>query len=329
MTGDAGSDRREAWRTFQPPQGIEALDEAGAAGLVPVRDVRGHKGSFGTLLCVCGSLDYLGASLLVTRAAIRAGVGLACVAVPASLQSLIAGRVPEAVTVGLPEVAPGEVDAVAAAALLAERKHTAILAGPGLRPGEGTRNLVRRLAAAEGVPAVLDAEALNSLAVSDAWWTLVRRPLVVTPHPGEFARMDGSSVGDDDNERAKRAGAAAARWACVVVLKGAHTLIAAPDGRLLMAPFANPAMGTGGTGDVLAGILGSLLAQGVEPFDAGCLAVWLHGVAGEHVRERIGDAGLLAGELADEVPRIRRHLTRVGRHVAHGGGRMGFARPDA
>ena len=108
----------------------------------------------------------------------------------------------------------------------------------------------------------------------------------------------------------------------------AHTVIAAPEGRVLMAPFQNPALATGGTGDVLSGILGSLLAQGAEPFDAACLAVWLHGVAGEHVRERIGDAGLMAGELAGEVPRIRRHLTEVGKHVARGSQRMGFARHD-
>jgi hydroxyethylthiazole kinase-like uncharacterized protein yjeF len=281
------------------------------------------------LVCVCGSLDYLGASVLVSRAALRAGAGLVCVAVPASLQPLVAGRVAEVITLGLPETAPGEVDAIKAANQLEEHRQTAMLVGPGLKPGEGTRALVRRLAAAKGVPAVLDAEALNSLAVTDAWWKPVTRPLVVTPHHGEFERLDGSPVGDEDTERADRAAAAAARWGCVVVLKGAHSVIAAPDGRLLMAPFANPAMGAGGTGDVLAGILGSLLAQGAEPFDAACLAVWLHGVAGEHVRERIGDAGLLAGDLADEVPRIRRHLTQVGRQVAHGGGRVGFARPDA
>lgn len=328
MTAEPSANRLPEWRTFQPPDGIQALDETVASRLVPSRDPRGHKGTFGTLLAVCGSLDYLGASLLVSHAALRAGVGLLCVAVPASLQPLIAGRVPEATSLGLPEVAPGELDAVAAAGLLAEHKATAMLVGPGLRAGEGTRNLVRRMLAEQGVPLALDAEALNSLALTDAWWTLIRRPVVVTPHPMEFQRLDGSAVSDDDAERAVRAGAAAVRWKCVVVLKGAHTVIAAPDGRLLMAPFQNPAMATGGTGDVLGGILGSLLAQHAEPFDAACLAVWLHGMAGEHLRERIGDAGLLAGELATEVPRIRRHLTEVGKHVARGSQRVGFARHD-
>jgi NAD(P)H-hydrate epimerase len=145
----------------------------------------------------------------------------------------------------------------------------------------------------------------------------------------EFQRLDGSAVSDDDTERAGRAQVAAARWNCVVVLKGAHTVIAAPGGRLLVAPFQNAGMATGGTGDVLSGILGSLLAQHVEPFDAACLAVWLHGMAGEHVRERIGDAGLLAGELAGELPRIRRHLTEVAKHAARGSLRVGFARHDS
>jgi NAD(P)H-hydrate epimerase len=172
----------------------------------------------------------------------------------------------------------------------------------------------------------LDAEALNSLAVTEKWWDTVRRPLVLSPHPGEFKRLEDADIGDDDAERAERARVAADRWKSVLVLKGPHTVIAAPDGRFLMAPFQNPAMGTGGTGDVLAGILGALLAQKLDPFDAACLAVWLHGVAGEHVRERIGDAGLLAGELPWEVPRIRRHLTEVGKHAAKGSKRVGFTR---
>lgn len=329
MTLDPTKERLPDWRTFQPPPGIDLLDETRAAGLVPARDPRGHKGTFGTFVAVCGSLDYLGAALLVAHAALRAGAGLVCLAVPGSLQPLVAGRVLEAITLGLPEVAPGDLDPTGTSETLAERRATAILVGPGMRAGEGTRSLVRRIAADEGVPVLLDAEALNTLAVTDGWWKLVRRPLVLTPHQVEFQRLDGREVRDDDAERARRAREAAMRWKSVVVLKGPHTVIASPDGRAAMAPFQNAAMAAGGTGDVLAGILGSLLAQKVEPFDAACLAVWLHGVAGEHVRERIGDAGLLAGELPWEVPRIRRHLTEGDRHTARGSQRVGFARRDS
>jgi hydroxyethylthiazole kinase-like uncharacterized protein yjeF len=323
---DAAKDRPPDWRSFQPPAGVDALTEEIAARLVPARDPRGHKGTFGTLVAICGSMDYLGAALLVGHAALRAGAGLVCIAVPASLQPLIAGRVLEATTLGIPEIAPGDVDPIKAAKVIADREATAILVGPGMKGGEGTRNLVRRLVASKGAPALMDAEALNSLAVTEKWWETVRRPLVLSPHPGEFKRLEDADIGDDDTERVERALKAAARWKSVLVLKGPHTIIAGPDGRIRMAPFQNPAMATGGTGDVLAGILGSLLAQDMEPFDAACLAVWLHGVAGEHVRERIGDAGLLAGELPWEVPRIRRHLTEVGKHVAKGTKRVGFAR---
>lgn len=319
------AERRPEWRNFRPPDGIEALTEEAAARMVPERSLRGHKGTFGTLLAVCGSLDYLGAAMLVGQSALRAGAGLVTLAVPASIQPILAGRVIEATTLGLPENDHGEVDPEGAAAVIAGREASALQVGSGMRAGEPTRDLVLRLIATEGVPVIADAEALNSLAASDGWAGTVRRPLVLTPHPGEFGRLEGSPVGDDDAERAERALAAAGRWNAVVVLKGANTVVAGPDGRLRMAPFQNPALATGGTGDVLAGILGSLLSQHMDPFDAACLAVWLQGMAGEHVRERFGDAGLVAGDLPPEVPRIRRHLAELGRHAAQGTHRVGFS----
>ncbi len=312
------------WRHVQPPDGVDRLDEERAASLVPARDPRGHKGSFGTLLCVCGSIDYLGAALLGGLAALRAGAGLVCLAVPASLQPLVAGRLLEPITMALPETAAGEVDPMAAVERITSRAADALLVGSGMRPGEPTRDLVRRLVALDGPPVALDAEALNSLAVTPDWWSSRGRPVVLTPHPGEFARLDGAKVDDDDQVRAARAGAAATRWGSVVVLKGAHTVVAAPDGRAAMAGFSNPALATGGTGDVLAGTIGSLLAQGLDPFDAACLGVFLHGVAGEHVRERVGDSGLLASELPMEVARVRRHLAAL-RERAAPGRRLGFA----
>ena len=309
---------------FAPPEGVERLDEERATALVPRRDPRGHKGSFGTLVAVCGSLDYAGAALLASLAALRAGAGLVCLAVPASLQPLFAGRVMEATTMGLPETAPGEIEVVAAAALVGERAPDALLIGSGLRAGAATRDLVERLVGTEGPPAVLDAEALNSLAGTPAWWSAAGRDAVLTPHPGEFARLDGTPVGDEDATRAERAATAAARWGRIVVLKGAHTVVAAPDGRAAMAGFENPALSTGGTGDVLAGTIASLLAQGCAPFEAACLGVYLHGVAGEHVRERIGDSGLLASDLPFEIARVRRHLANL-RHRASPERRLGFA----
>jgi NAD(P)H-hydrate epimerase len=180
---------------------------------------------------------------------------------------------------------------------------------------------------------VLDAEALRGLASTDAWWEGVRRAAVLTPHVGEFARLragsgrdpaDDGDLVDDDAARAAAAGAAAVEWGQVVVLKGARTVIASPDGDVAVAGFVNPAMATGGTGDVLAGTIGSLLAQGLPAYDAARLGVHLHGAAGESVRERLGDAGLLASDLPIEIAYARRRLTALGERI-RGDRRLGFA----
>jgi NAD(P)H-hydrate epimerase len=181
------------------------------------------------------------------------------------------------------------------------------------------------------VPAVVDAEALNSLAATPGWATALSGPLILTPHPGELARLEGSEVGSDDADRADRARAAAARWGHVVVLKGARTVVAAPGGSAAMIDARNPALGTGGTGDVLSGTIASLLAQGLTPWDAARLGVHLHATAGAHVRERLGDAGLLASDLLPELPRVRRHLARLAERAAPERRPFGFAmrRSDA
>ena len=312
------------------------MDAALVAAFLPDRPADGHKGTFGSLLAVCGSLDWAGAALLAGSAAARTGAGLVTLSVPASLQPLIAGRVPELITMGLPETEPGVVDSAAAVAAIAGRPHTALVVGPGLRPGAATTDLVMRLVAGQGAteqpgrsgaetvpaPAVIDATALNALAAIDEWWEQRVRLCVLTPHPGEFARLDGGPVGADAEQRVERASAAAVRWGVVVVLKGARTVVAAPDGRVARGTFANPAQATGGTGDVLSGIIGSLLAQGVPTWEAACLGVYLHGAAGEHIRERLGDAGLMASDLLPEIPRVRRELQR---QRSSGDRRIGFA----
>jgi hydroxyethylthiazole kinase-like uncharacterized protein yjeF len=316
-----------------PPAPVR-LDATLVAPFLPDRPPEGHKGTFGHVLAVAGSLDWTGAALLSGTAALRVGAGLVTLAVPASLQPVIAGRVPELMTLGLPETEPFLVDPPLAADAVARQPHTAVVLGPGLRPGPATTDLVMRIVegsgepagegsgGADGVPspAVIDATALASLASVEEWWERRVRLCVLTPHPGEFARLDGSPVGPTDEARLDRARSAAARWGVVVVLKGARTVVAAPDGRVAVASFANPALGTGGTGDVLAGAVGSLLAQGVPTWEAACLAVHLHGTAGERVRDRIGDAGMLASDLLLELTLARRDLARRGADR-----RIGFA----
>ena len=317
------------------PTGATLLDDDVAAALLPARPVRGHKGTFGKLLVLAGSLDYAGAALLVCRAAARAGAGLVTLAVPETLQPLFAAKVVEATTMALPEDDLEEVDPDGAIARILDHEHDAIVIGPGMRPGLATVALVREILASGGEaasPVVLDAEALRSLASTDAWWTGVRPPAVLTPHPGEFARLraaSGRTEGDDgdlvadDPGRAAAAVDAAAAWGQVVVLKGARTVVAAPDGACAVAPFENPALATGGTGDVLAGTIGALLAQGLEPFGAARLGVYLHGLAGEAVRERLGDAGLLASDLPDALPIARRRLAAIAER-RRTGSRLGF-----
>jgi NAD(P)H-hydrate epimerase len=298
------------------------LDEAIAAALLPERDPRGHKGTFGRVIAVAGSLDYAGAALMAGAAALRAGSGMVTVCVPASLQPLIAGRIPELITHGLPEVEPFEVDAAASAADIGERACDALLVGPGLRPGRGTERLTRRLLAAEGSVAVVDAGALEALSRAPGWWTRLARRVIITPHPGEMARL-GRPVGPSDEERRALAEAAAVEWGVTVVLKGANTVVADPGGSSLAAPFEVPGLATAGSGDILAGVIASLAGQGLAPFDAAALGVYLHARAGRDVGARMGGAGLMATDLLSAIPRERDYLE----HERWRAGRVGFDAP--
>ena len=335
------------------------LDDEAAAALLPDRPARAHKGTFGRLLVLAGSLEYAGAALLVGAAAARSGAGLVTLAVPASLQAVFAGRVFELTTLGLPEGEPGIVDPVAAVAALAARQYEALVIGPGLRPGPATADFVVRVLAGEGedrqagrataraeggtgprsaraddggrVPAVIDAEALNALAERPGWWRNQRRPAVLTPHPGEFGRLAASDPdlarmrpAGGDAERLAAATRAARRWGHVVVLKGARTVIAAPDSAAAVSPFENPALASAGTGDVLSGTIGGLLAQGLSPWDAARLGVHLHGMAGEAVRDALGDGGTLASDLLVQLPLARRRLSAIRQR---GRRPLGFAVP--
>jgi len=322
------------------PVGAAAMDDASMGALLPERDVRGHKGTFGKLLVIAGSLDYAGAALLVCRAAGRAGAGLVTLAVPESLQPLFAAKVVEATTMALPEDDLEEVDPEPALAKILDHEHDALVVGPGLRPSLATADLVRLLLTVPEepapVPAVLDAEALRTLASADSWWTATTRRCVLTPHAGEFARLRAGSGHDpaadrdlerDDAARVAAARAAATEWGQVVVLKGARTVVAPPEGEAAIAPFENPALASGGTGDVLAGTIGAFLAEGLDPFSAARLGVYLHGLAGEAVRDRFGDAGLLASDLPEAVTLARKRLAALNERSRRQS-RLGFGARD-
>jgi ADP-dependent NAD(P)H-hydrate dehydratase / NAD(P)H-hydrate epimerase len=312
------------------------LDDRAVAALLPERPVRAHKGTFGRLLVIAGSLDYAGAALLVCRAAARAGTGLVTLAVPESLQPLFAAKVVEATTMALPEDDVEELDPEGSMARILDHEHDAIVCGPGLRPGLATTELVRLLLGPTEderlAPILLDAEALRSMATLPGWWETASRPSVLTPHPGEFARLRAGSGADPDNDgdigaddaaRLAAARTAADLWRSVVVLKGAKTIITEPGDGSWQAPFENPGLATGGTGDVLAGVIGGLLAQGLSPSQAARVGVYLHGMAGDVVRERLGDAGLLASDLPDLIPVVRKRLAVIAEREKSGA-RLGF-----
>ena len=237
-------------------------------------------------------------------------------AVPESLQPLFAAKVVEATTMALPEDDVEEVDPEPALARILDHEHDAIVVGPGPAARPGDRRAASGCCSPAGddggrPPSSTPRRSARSPPM-DGWWERDRPGrAVLTPHAGEFARLragSGTRPGGGRRPRRRRRGPGDGRaatrprtWGQVVVLKGARTVIAAPDGAVAVAPFENPALATGGTGDVLAGTIGALLAQGLAPFDAARLGVYLHGLAGDAVRERFGDAGLLASDLPDAI----------------------------
>jgi NAD(P)H-hydrate epimerase len=284
-----------------------------ARALLPPRPPDGHKGTFGTALIAAGSLRYWGAPALAARGAFRSGAGLVTLAVPQRLRPALAGQFPEAT---YPLVTDTDVLGVSTANLLLSslKSYQAILVGPGL--GEAGSFLAALLDglrepvdAQPAPPLVIDADGLNLLAAMSGWPERLPPNTILTPHPGEMARLVGRSLAAvRDEDRVELAREKAGEWGHIVLLKGAYTVIAAPDGQATLLPFANPLMAVGGSGDVLGGIITGLLAQGMAPYDAAVLGGYLHGAAGQLARDYWGDAGLLASELADWVSHARRAL---------------------
>jgi NAD(P)H-hydrate epimerase len=276
-------------------------DAAGLAPLVAPRRASAHKGTHGHLLVAAGSRGKTGAAILCGRGALRGGAGLVTIACPEAVLPIVAASTPELMT------EPVMGFSAEAWRRRLEGKAAAVV-GPGLGTSPEAVDLVRWLVGEAEVPLVVDADGLNALAGEAAVVRRVRRGVVLTPHPGEMARLTGASTGDVQARRIDAARELARDSGAVVVLKGSGTVTAAPDGRWTLNTSGNPLLGTGGTGDVLAGLIGSLLAQHLPPYDAARLGVFLHGVAGDRLAVRLGDAGLLASELADELPHARRAL---------------------
>ncbi len=269
---------------------------------LPPRVADAHKGEFGHVLVVGGSRAMGGAAALCGLGALRSGAGLVTVATADAAQAVVATFSPSYMTAALPSDAAGLLTAAAEApalALAAERDVLAV--GPGLGRSLGVTQVVVALMARSQKPIVLDADGLN--AVANRPEALRRRgPLVLTPHPGEFARLAGVPVAAQQQDREPQALRYAADIGCVLILKGAGTLVT--DGRRLYRnATGNPGMATGGTGDVLTGVVASLMAQGFDPFLAAVLGVYIHGRAGDLARDELGEAGMASSDLIDYLPR--------------------------
>jgi len=295
---------------------LELLTPDWVGSKLPPRSLDSHKGTYGHLLVVAGSRNYVGAACLVARAAHRSGVGLVTLATPESVYPIVASQLTETVHLPLPEDGEGRVHPDAAQ-VIGEvlTRYDAVAVGSGLGQSENVSNFVESLLLAghsPGLPVLVDADGLNSLSQLREWWRRQSGPMVLTPHPGEMATLTGLSTAEVQRDRVAVAREWAARWQTVTVLKGAFTAVAEPvsapadgderDGMVRLSPFANPGLASGGTGDVLTGVIGSLMAQGMDPFDAASCGVYLHGRAAEMITKRQGPTGLLASEVAEALP---------------------------
>jgi NAD(P)H-hydrate epimerase len=280
--------------------------------VLPTRPLVANKGTFGRVMVIAGSVNYTGAAYLSCSAAMRVGAGLVTLAVPASLQPVLASKLVEATYLPLHETTPGELSPEGVEVVRGEiGNYNTLLIGCGLGQSESVKRLVGSILL-EGdmsLPQlVIDADALNILSGTSEWWKKLKGNAVLTPHPGEMARLLNTTVEKVQADRVKIAEKAAKEWGKTVVLKGACTVVASPDGRTEISPLANPGLASAGTGDVLAGAIAGLAAQGLATADAAVCGVHLHGQAGEAVRERIGDTGMIAGDLLPELPVVIKRL---------------------
>jgi NAD(P)H-hydrate epimerase len=274
---------------------------------LPPRALESHKGTFGRVLVVAGSRGMSGAAVLCASGALRGGAGLVQLAVPREIQPIVAAANTCYLTAPLPQDEDGQLDAQAQVDLLALARVANVVAfGPGLGQSKAVSTLVGETIMSLELPLILDADGLNALGSDPTILCRRTAPTVLTPHPGEFARLLGTDVAIVKDNREEAAVRFAADHGVVLVLKGARSVVT--DGqRVYLNTTGNPGMATGGTGDVLTGLIAALVAQGLVPFAAAQLGVYLHGLAGDFARETFGEVCLIASDLLDFLPQAFRH----------------------
>lgn len=285
---------------------------------LPQRPVTAHKGTCGSLLIIGGVEGYSGAGVLTAMAAQRCGVGLVKTAVRKSVNQVYEHLLPEVVTIPIEEsvkdhahepsrLSEKGIEDIAKLAAQAD----AVVAGPGWGVARDWITVLKYLAHMGEKPLLLDADALNLMSGHLDWLKQRSLPAVLTPHPGEMSRLTGLSVDNINNNRLQVTAKAAREWNAVVLLKGAGTVIGAPNGEIMINTTGNPGMATAGSGDVLAGIIGALLAQGMAPFQAAVLGCWTHGAAGDDAAGHVGEVSLMASDIIKGIPRIIRQLHEI------------------
>lgn len=288
------------------------VDGALAASLLPHRPLDGHKGSFGKVMLAAGSANYIGAAALAGESACRSGAGLVTVATTGQVTGIVSGQLREPTWLSLAET-QGAIDETASETLAeAAQAYQALLIGCGLGLHESTRAFVWRLLRAAALPPlIIDADGLNSLSSRPEWWRPLPDDTIITPHSGEMARLTGLAMAEIQAERWRVARHYAEAWGLVVVLKGAHTIVAAADGRASVIPFKTDALATAGTGDVLAGLIAGLRAQGATAYDSARLGAYVHALAGVIAAESIKSSrSVIAGDLLDALGRAFEEIER-------------------
>jgi hydroxyethylthiazole kinase-like uncharacterized protein yjeF len=262
-----------------------------------------HKGTYGHLFIISGSLGKTGAATMAAKAALKMGAGLVTVGTPASCLPIVARSMAELMTEPLAETREKTISAEALPrALSLIRGKDALLVGPGISTQESTAEFLRKLIPKVNLPVVIDADGLNILSLRPESLSRLPKPAILTPHPGEFARLAGVSIGDVLANKLELAPAFARKYGLFLILKGYRTLVADPEGRVFINPTGNPGMATGGSGDVLSGMIASLLIQLKDPLQAAIAAVYVHGLSGDVAAQKIGEKALIAGDLIRFLP---------------------------
>ena len=288
---------------------VMLLEASDIRARLPLRRRAAHKGTFGHAGIIAGSPGKTGAAAMAAQAALRIGAGLVTVAAPRSVSDVLEAKLLEAMAYPVPETEARTLSKQALEPLLAFAENkTALAIGPGIGTHPDTQALIHNLIVSLGKPTVLDADGINAFAGHKEMLGQARGPLVLTPHPGEMARLLGITTADVQRDRLGIASRLAREQNVCVVLKGAGTVVAGPDGQLAVNTTGNPGMATGGTGDVLTGIITGLLAQGLAPWDAACAGVYVHGLAGDLAASETGEMGLIAGDVIRAIPRAVRRI---------------------